>query len=107
MYTNLLKLNDDITEFMILGTKQQLIKVGDTEIIIGNDSTHNTSSVKNLGFYYDSQLNNVIHINKLTSTLFATIHKISKIRHMLDINMTKIPIQVLVLSKVDYATVSC
>ena len=100
--TNLLKLNDDKTEFMILGSKQELAKVGDTEIIIGNDSTHNTSSVRNLGFCYDSQLKNITHINTLSSTLFATIHKISKIRHLLDMNMTKILIQLLVLSKVDY-----
>ena len=101
MHTNLLKLNDK-TELIILGTKQQLNKVRVIEIIIGNDSIHNTSSVWNLGFYYDSQLKNITHINKLTSTLFATINKISKIRHMLDINMTKILKQALVLSKVDY-----
>ena len=105
MCTNLLKLNDDRTEFIILGTKQQCIKVGDIgdiEIIIGSDSIHNTSSVRNLGFYYDSQLKNITHINKLTNTLFATIHNISKIRYMLDIHMTKILIKALVLSKVDY-----
>ena len=70
----------DKTEFIILGKKQQLFEVEDTEVIIGNDSIHNTSSVRNLGFYYDSQLKNVTHINKLMSTLFATIHKISKIK---------------------------
>ena len=102
MHTNLQKLNGDKTEFMILGTKQQLTKVGDTEIIIGNDSTHNSSSVRNLGFYYDNQLKNITHVKKLTSTLFATIHKISKISHTLDINTTKLLIQALVLSKVDY-----
>ena len=76
MHTNPLKLNDDKTEFIILGTKQQLVKVGDIEIIIGNDSTHKTSSVRNLGFYYDSQLKNITHINKLTSTLFTAIQKL-------------------------------
>ena len=101
MHISLLKLHDYKTELMILGTKQ-LIKVGDTEIITVNDSTHNTSSVRNLDFYYDSQQKNITHINTLRSTLFATIHKISKIGHMLDINMTKILIQALVLSKVDY-----
>ena len=89
---NLLKLNDDKPEFIILGTTQQLNKVGDIEIIIGNDSIHNTSSERKLSFYYDSQLKNITHINNLTSTLFTTIHKISKIRHMVDINTTKIQV---------------
>ena len=89
MHTYLLKLTDDKTEFIILSKKQQLNKLGDIEIISGNNSIHNTSSVRNLGLYYDSQLKNINHINKLRSTLFTTIYKISKIRHILAINTTK------------------
>ena len=38
MRTNLLKLNDDKTELIVLGTKQQLSKVGEVSIMIGNDT---------------------------------------------------------------------
>ena len=37
MRTNLLKLNDDKTEFLIIGTPQQLAKVRTTSIKIGTD----------------------------------------------------------------------
>ena len=38
MRTNLLKLNDGKTELIVLGTRQQLSKVGDVTIMIGNDT---------------------------------------------------------------------
>ena len=38
MRTNLSKFNDDKTELIILGTRQQLNKVGDVTITIGNDT---------------------------------------------------------------------
>ena len=38
MRTNLLKLNDDKTELIVLGTRPQLSKVGDVSIMIGNDT---------------------------------------------------------------------
>ena len=44
MRTNLLKLNDDKTELIILGTRQQLGKVGDVTIMIGNDTIPAVSS---------------------------------------------------------------
>ena len=38
MRTNLLKLNDEKTEFLIIGTPQQLAKVTTTSIKIGQDN---------------------------------------------------------------------
>ena len=37
MQTNLLKINDEKTEFMLVGTKQQLNKITDINIKIGHD----------------------------------------------------------------------
>ena len=45
MRTNLLKLNDDKTELIVLGTKQQLSKVGEVSIMIGNDTISTVPSV--------------------------------------------------------------
>ena len=50
----------------------------------------------------DNELKSTIHINKLTSILFITIRKIAKIRHQIDKETTKILMQTLVLSKLDY-----
>ena len=56
MRTNLLKLNDDKTELIVLGTRQQLGKVGDVTIMIGNDTIPTVSSAQNLGVHFDREL---------------------------------------------------
>ena len=45
MRTNLLKLNDDKAELIMLGTRQQLSKVGEVSITIGNDIISTVPSV--------------------------------------------------------------
>ena len=78
MRTNLLKLNDDKTEFMIIGTRQQLHKVGKLMIEIGKDTTIDTPSARNLGLHYDEEFKNTTHRNKLCCGLTVTIKKITK-----------------------------
>ena len=86
MRTNLLKLNDEKTEFIMNGTKSQLTKSDylNTNITIGSDEILNTTSVRDLGFHLDCELKNKTHINKLTSTLYTTIKHISSICHCMD-----------------------
>ena len=59
-------------------------------------------SVHDLGCIIDNEIKSTVHINKLTSSLFITTRKIAKIRHLIDKEMTKILMQALVLSKLDY-----
>ena len=77
MQINFLKLNENKTEFIILGLSQQLRKVGNITIKIGEDIIPNLPAVKNLGMFLDAELKHTIHINKLTSTSFNTLHDIS------------------------------
>ena len=42
------------------------------------------------------------HINRLSSQLFSTLQAINKIRHLLDNDTTKIVMQALIISKLDY-----
>ena len=54
---------------------------------------------------YDAEVKNISHINKLVSTCYVTIRKISGIRDLLDYDTCKILvglIQALVLAKDDY-----
>ena len=104
MKTNLLKLNDNKTEFIMFGSKINLQKADNknTTVQIGNDHIICVDSVSDLGYVMDNELKSTIHINKLTSILFITIRKIAKIRHQIDKETTKIQMQTLVLSKLDY-----
>ena len=44
MRTNLLKLNDDKTEVMLIGTRQQLSKLPEVTVKIGNESIYPTET---------------------------------------------------------------
>ena len=49
MISDNLMLNDDKTEFLILGTKQQLAKVNIDNINVGSGNVSPVSVVRNLG----------------------------------------------------------
>ena len=102
MRTNLQKLNDDKTEFIVFGTRQSLSSVGDTTVCIGNDSISNKHIVRNLGVMFDSELKGIAHVNKLCSSLYLTIKQVSLIRNKLDYDTRKLLMQTLVLSRMDY-----
>ena len=103
MHTNQLKLNDDKTEFILIGTTQQLAKVSrDIAIRVGLDLIPATESAKNLGYHLDSTLNNITHINKLCSSLSLTIRRIRKIRPNINEETTRTLVQALITSQLDY-----
>ena len=91
MKTNLLKLNDNKTEFIMVGSKINLQKADNknTSVQIGNNHIICVDSVHDLGYIMDNELKSTMHINKLTSILFITIRKIAKIRHQIDKETTK------------------
>ena len=52
--TNDKLLNDDKTEFLMIGTMQQLAKVNIDHILIGDSVIRPKGVVKNLGTWFDS-----------------------------------------------------
>ena len=99
MITNFLKLNDSKTEFIVFRVKQQLDKVDNIEIKIGEDIIQNVPSVRNLEMHFNSELKHTAHVNKLTSTSYHTLQNIGRVRHLLDKPTTQTLIQALVLSR--------
>ena len=69
MHTNLLKLNDDKTEFILTGSWLQLAKVDSISLVIGQDTIQPIESAHNLRFYMVKELKGRVHINKLCSSL--------------------------------------
>ena len=103
MQTNLLKLNDSKTEFIMVGTRQNLEKAGtDTSVRVGEDQIQDVKAVQDLGYYLNCELKSTVHVNKLASSLYVTLCKISQIRHHVDTKATKMMVQALVLSMLDY-----
>ena len=102
MIRDRLMLNDDKTEFLLLGTKQQLPKF-DINSITVCESVVNTKPVfRNLGSWFDSQLSMSTHISKLCSSAFFHLHNISRIRKFLSPVETKSLVHAFFTSGVDY-----
>ncbi|KAL9977211.1 hypothetical protein ACROYT_G014590 [Oculina patagonica] len=80
MHDNKLLLNEDKTEFLLIGTKQQLAKVNTSHITVGNANIVPQSPVKNLGVWLDSNLSMVDHITKTSSAAFYHLYNIRRIR---------------------------
>ena len=71
-----LLLNDEKTEFLVIGTRQQLSKV----ITVGNSAIMKSSVVGNLGSYIDDKLSMNSHIKKVSNASFYYLHNIRRIR---------------------------
>ena len=102
MQTNLLKLNDEKTVFLLVGTKQQLSKITRINVKISYDEIKPVSSIRNLGYHQDAEMKNVEHVDKLCRQLYPTLKRIAKVRQSLTKDVTKILIQSLVLERIDY-----
>ena len=99
MKYNFLKLNDLKTEFIVFGVHQQLSKVQDITVTLGDVTIHETPVVRNLGMFFDKELKHTAHINRLTSSSFHCLQNVARIRHQLDTQTAKTIIQALVISK--------
>ena len=64
MLTDKLKLSDDKTEFMLIGTKQQLSKVNIDSLTAGGIDVASVTVARNLGTWFDSNLNLQEQIHK-------------------------------------------
>ena len=105
MTHNLLKLNEDKTEFIVFGTRKQLEKVDTIAIKIGTETITPTDMVCNLGYFKDKHVKNSQHINKITSTAYLQLKDILRIRLSLNTKMALVIVQAFVLSKIYYCNV--
>lgn len=70
MANHQLMLNDGKTEFLIIGSRQQLAKVNIDNIQVGSSEIKPASSVRNLGAWFDSSMTMNVHIGKVCSKAF-------------------------------------
>lgn len=102
MQTDKLKLNDGKTEFLIIGTKQQLEKVNVDHLTVGTEKISPTTSVRNLGSWFDECFNMSLHISKACSSSYYYLHNIRQIRKYLTPVTTETLIHAFVTSRLDY-----
>ena len=74
-----LRLNDNKTEFMIIGTRKQLVKVNIDGLTVGDSIIAPVTLVGNLGSWFDQDLKMTPHINKICkATSFKADQKVPR-----------------------------
>ena len=102
MLADKLKLNDDKTELIIIGTRQQLAKVNIDLLLIRDEIIAPSSGVKNLGSWFDTQLKMDLHINKCCKAAYFHLFNIRRIRKFLSHDTIQILLNASVTSRLDY-----
>ena len=104
MLTHQLKINDNKTEFIILGTRKQLSKIDQntTSIRVGDSIIKPSSSVINLGFVFDSTMSLKSQVNSVCKKSYFQLIKISQIKRYSTREITESLIHSLISSNLDY-----
>lgn len=102
MTNNYLKLNDTTTEFLVIGSRQQLTKIKIDSIRVGSTEIQKVSSVRNLGAWFDTSVTMTTYIGKACSKGFFGLYKIKQIRKFLSEKATATFIHAFVTSHLDY-----
>ena len=95
-------LNDDKTEFLLVGTRKQLTKVSIDGVRVGDYNISPSPSVRNLGTWFDPHLDMDVHITKTCSSAFYYLYNIRHIRKYLSRSSSETLIHAFMTSRLDY-----
>ena len=104
MLTDKLKLNDDKTEFMLIGTKQQLSKVNIDSLTVGSIDVAPVTVARNLGtcIWFDSNLNLQEQIYITCKSGFFHLYNIRRIRRYLSQESARTLVHAFIIGRMDY-----
>ena len=101
MRRNFLKLNDDKTEVLLIGSRQQLSKIALPGVTVGESSIAPATSVGDLGAVFHTHMTMVQHVNALSQSARYHIRNIGKIRRFLDCDSCEKIVHAFVTSRLD------
>ncbi len=102
MLQHRLLINDTKTEFMLLGTRQQLKKVTIDGIKVGEADIQPASMVTNLGVSQDPKLSMEQQVSKVCRNGFHQLYRLRKIRKYLSNEATQTLVHAFITSNLDY-----
>ena len=104
MANSKLKMNDDKTELMAIGTRSKVSQVipNLAPMSISGCDIAFSQSVRNLGFYLDETMSMDAHIEYLCPSLFCQLRRIGKIRSFLSTDTANKLAVSFILSRLDY-----
>ena len=101
MNVNFLKINDSKSEFMLIGSPQQLSKISIPFITVGDSHIKPVSQVRNLGVIFDSSMTFKNHISNTVRSASFHIRNIGRFRKHLDCASTEKIVHSFVTSRLD------
>jgi len=102
MANNRLKLNENKTQVIWLGTHQQFSKITAQSLTLLNATVQFTNNVNDLGILLDSQLTMADHISALSRSCFFQLRQLRSIKQSLTLEATKTLVHAFVSSRLDY-----
>ena len=102
LHENKLCNNGDKTEFMIIGSKNNLQKLEANSITVNNIQIKAVDKVKNLGVIFDKAMTMEKQVNSMCKKAFFNIKNIAHVRKSLNKEDTKTAIHALVTPHLDY-----
>jgi len=99
-----LQLNTKKTEVMWFGSATNLKKISsvDKDILVGSDIISPSPVVRDLGVFFDSELNMKTHISRIVCTCFYHLRRLRAVRRRLGQEITARLVSAFVLSRLDY-----
>ncbi len=102
MTNNFLLLNSEKTELLIIGPKNHTSNNLKHCLTLDGCSVDSSSSVRNLGMLFDSNLSFDSHVSSICKTGFFHLKNISKLRPMLPMSNAEMLIHAFMTSRLDY-----
>ena len=100
--SNRLSVNPSKTEYLLIGTSKQRSKIISNSVIFNGNNITPTTSARNLGVIFDSELSYKSHISAICKSSFYQIRQLRQIRTSLDLSSATLLANSLVSSKLDY-----
>lgn len=101
MTFNMLKLNNDKTEFFIAVSVHNKQFIPPVTLQVGSDIIHPSDTVRNLGIIFDTHMTMTPQISALCSSLNLHLRNITRIRRYLDFNTCNHIVRSLILNRFD------
>ena len=83
MYRDKIKINDDKTEFLVIGSRQQLLKIHHCSVHVGTIDIKPVKVARNLSAWFDTHFSMSTHISMSCSAAFFWLHNIKRISQFL------------------------
>ena len=102
MGRNRLKLNQDKTQIIWIGTRQQLSKVNVTELTLSTAVVNFSSTVSDLGVLIDSQWSMSDHVASVCRSCYFQLRQLRQVKGSLTSDAIKLLVHAFISSRLDY-----